>query len=247
MSAHPDDMKSLGELAAEMGLGSRACPVCQGQCRLAPLSDYRHLQDEADRAWGDEKPKMWAAMMGRGVPPKIVDELRTIPLQDSDAVRAVEDFFRDPHQLLLVLTGEPQVGKSLACALGLSGRTRTERTQFGAEPWIAWRKWDLDFEWVRANQLGLVDRFDFEGKARQKRLETTKLLVIDEVGADSYSDIPKRVDELVGRRWDAALRTMMTTNKRMNQLREALGDRIVERIVRVGRIVECRDLRKGAA
>ena len=164
----------------------------------------------------------------------------------------------DQRQRILLFVGKPQVGKSVAAAYALRTRTKWVMTQFGgpqteymksigmrAEPTMRWQKWDTDFLWIRASHLGtLIDRWSPEVKARQHRLETVRVLVVDEVGGESWGDVKKRLDDLIGKRFDAQIKTMMTSNVgEIAALKDVLGERVVERIHQLGRVVEVKNFR----
>lgn len=218
-----------------------------------------YAADEA-AAWESEKPKVWDYMLARGVPPKFIGEVKAAALVESDALRGVELFLSSPEMRMLLLSGVNQVGKSLACAYGLSTRTVQTWTQFGgpqteymksigmpAEERRRWTKWDKDFFWTKSARIGalafLERSQDPAERARGGAPANVGMCVIDEVGGDTWSDGQKKLDDLLGRRWDAGHRTMMTTNLDVPGFRDAVGDRIYERIRRLGLVIECKDFR----
>jgi hypothetical protein len=236
-----NDMQSIGEALDAAGYKPKREPVAYG-----PEVWDSITQDH----WQAQKAKLWHVMGFGGVPQKYIAELSKPGFtQETEAISAVEQWLKSPS-LMLVLTGTNQVGKSYACAYGLSTRTVTLKTRYGdgsgkfPEPWLEFRYVDGDFTWINAASLGaLRDRYDPEVRARARRLETVKMLVIDELGAQTWDDVSKQLEDLLGKRWSANLRTMMTTNLNANgALQAALGDRIVERIRRVGKVVEVRGL-----
>jgi hypothetical protein len=230
-----EDMKSFGEILDQMGLGN------QGKPREPMKIDYEF---EAKRHWEEQKPKIWAILLANSVPIKMVNDLQELMgngrFEASEAVSAVESFLGEPG-FLMMLMGSPQIGKSLACAYGLSTGTVTRRTQFGGEEWRTWRYWDSDFRWVNYSRLGIYrQQFDVEARAECKKLETAKLLVIDDFGASTFEDNSKAFCTLVDRRWSSNLKTMVTTNLTDNEIRDNVDARILQRIVTNGKVVECR-------
>jgi hypothetical protein len=228
-----DDMKSMGEVMKEMGIKHKAPRVYTDQ-------DWRNIEQAH---WERHKQNRFAILRSKGVPEKHVALLEANHLEESPAVLAVEAWLRaqTPDKQMLVLVGEPQEpGKSLACAYGLSSMSVVRRTQYGNEPWLNYRYPDSDYEWVTASELGaLRDRFDNDVRMKARRLETCGVLVLDELGGPTWTDVSKQLEELLGKRWSSNKRTMITTNLSIEALRHEVDERLLDRIRRVGRIVIC--------
>ncbi len=248
------DLRPIGEVLSEMYDASTNAIQVAIQTRE---ERERSLNYEADRSWETEKTKMPEYMLKRGVPSKLVSDIAK-GLFETQALLAVErwkETAKTTPLLSLTLTGDPQVGKSLALAYGLSTRTRTVKTQYGgpqteymksrgmeAEPWITWTKWDLGFLWLKASTLSSMDRFDRDAQAKLREYESVPMLVLDELGGGNIApdaETQKRIDNLICKRDDAGLQTWLTTNYRTSELRSKLGDRVFERLSLRGQIVEC--------
>lgn len=231
---HPDDMKSMAEILAEGGWGDWKPREPEANFKI----DY-----EADAAehWEKQRPKIWELLKNNGVPPKLIADLQADRIDGGDAISAVESFLK-ADKLILLLTGGPQVGKSLACAYGLRTRTVTRQTQFGNEEWRTWRYWDGDFAWVEAARLPLLMHLRWDADPWDQKLarsiEKAKLLVLDDVGA-GLGDASREIASVLSRRWANGLRTMATTNYSLEELRENIDKRVLERIKNVGTVVEC--------
>jgi hypothetical protein len=237
-----DDMKSIGEVMGSMGWKPK--PVI-GDADRPP----EHWQRLIDEHWLLQRPKIWLAMLANGVPPLLIGELQRMRLDgrtpvQSQAVTEAVDWERSKEPLC-ALIGVTYRGKSFACASMLSNRSKLIRSQYGTEPWLEYRYVDSDFRWLRASTIAnLRDRFDAGVRAAARKLETARLLVIDEVGGASITDVSKQIQELIAKRFDAGLRTLMTGNLNYAELGISLGDRIMSRLDQHGRIVECRDWRQ---
>lgn len=235
---HPDDMRSMAEILAEGGSG-------WGDWKPRPPNPDFKIDYAADatEAWEKEKPRIWEILKGNGVPPKIIADLQADKTEGGDAISAVENFLKT-DKLILLLAGDSQVGKSFACAYGLRTRTKTYRTQFGTEEWRTWHKWDDDFAWIEASRLTALAHLRYDADPWEvrlaRRIERTKLLVVDEVGGPSFADNSVDLSKLLTKRWGDRLRTMMTTNYTSEELRDKFDKRVLERIRNVGTVVECR-------
>ena len=236
------DMKPIGEVMAGMGYKPR---VVVADADRPP----EHWQRLSDEHWSLQRPKIWPAMIANGVPPLFVGELHRMreaggqPRQ-SHAVLEAADWERSP-EALCVFIGTTSRGKSFGIAAMLAERSRVIRSQFGTEPWLDYRYVDSGFRWLRASTIAnLRDRFDEGVRASARKLETVSLLVIDEIGGATITDVSKQIQELIAKRFDAGLRTIMTGNLNYGELQLALGDRIMSRLDQLGRLVEIRDWRQ---
>ncbi len=177
-----------------------------------------------------------------GVPLRFRTELQRPGFtHETRSILEVERWRSNKDNLILVLCGRNQKGKSYACAYGLSLGSKILKSQFGEEPWLEYRYVDSDFSWIMANELAsLKDRFDPEVRSRQRQIETCATLVVDDVGQAGLVDVAKILESILIKRWSMNRRTMITTNLSSGDgsLQKELGERIVERIRQVGTVVE---------
>lgn len=219
-----DDLKSIGELL-EKG-GWRPHPVPK-DCERS--SEY--WQRRVDEHWAIQAAKVHPTLLRNGVPGRFVSELASMKSPKSSSAIDRVQLWGESKSLMLVLSGDPQVGKSFACAWWLSSRSKIIRSQYGTEPVLPYRYVDSDYEWVQAPQLaGFRDRFDPEVRAKQNRLDRIGVLIVDEVGGASLGDVSKALEALLIRRWSENRRTVMTTNLDTNAFAHEVGERVFERM-----------------
>lgn len=112
-----------------------------------------------------------------------------------------------------------------------------------------WKNYTKQGEWaIIINSVDLLD----EIKARFKKdsREDTDIefidklcdcgtLLLDDLGAEKATDwVQERIYKIINTRYENGNRTIITSNKNLNQLKESLGDRITSRIAGKSIVVE---------
>ncbi len=130
-----------------------------------------------------------------------------------------------------LLMGGVGTGKSVAAAslfLRLSKPKVVHLSSVGTFEVDGWG-WGQG-ERVRAHELAGMSYFGAD-RARAQRLESVRLLAIDDLGAELLSDgFKAQLDALLDARHDAELRTVITTNLDGATFKARYGERIADRI-----------------
>lgn len=120
----------------------------------------------------------------------------------------------------LIMTGKPGTGKThLSCGivLALYGQRKVKRVDLPdliREIRATWRK---DSEYTEETVLDWYGSLD--------------LLIIEEVGTGSGSDDERaRIFQVINRRYEAMLPTVVVTNLPLNELRDEMGERVIDRL-----------------
>jgi hypothetical protein len=225
-----EDMRSIGEMLTAGGWKPK--PMILDKDR--PAEYWTQLIDEH---WKSQQKQIFPTMNRNGVPRKFIAELQARPSRPSSAINAMDEWGRT-DDLLVVISGDPQVGKSYAVADWLSRQSKIIRTQFGTEPWLEHRYAFASYLWQSAPALAaLLDLRDFEAQKKRKALEEIPLLVLDEVGGESIADVSKVLEPLVIKRWAENKRTVMTTNMAATAFAGEVKTRIYERLKRTGQFL----------
>lgn len=162
------------------------------------------------------------------------ESLATFPPRFRDAVADQPDVLRwaaqfadtDSDPLGLLLLGPTGVGKTwqaygaLRAAVGFPVPTRVgfRRRQWKAAPFA-----DL--------MASLRPRPRVDSDEVMNQLRTVDLLLIDDLAAAKGSEwVEEQTYRLINGRYEAMLPTIFTTNLALNELREAIGDRIASRL-----------------
>lgn len=145
-----------------------------------------------------------------GVPARVAAALGPATFRETEPVQAARAW-RSTSAGLLVLSGTVGCGKSVAAAWLLDRNERTDQLQLvGLDPVSQTKR--LTGAWVAA--AALVEASDFAPEF-WRPLRSVHLLVIDEAGAerlDAKGRALGNFTELLRRRYDASLRTVITTN-----------------------------------
>lgn len=202
------------------------------------------LREEKKRKEERIKEQARLAMVGNmasilrfmGIPERT---LRAIDAQveETDATRAVEG-----ASDILVLSGGPGCGKTVAAAVWISVFVKDEKN------WSKANDPDLCIHpkmicktpvWVTAAKLSRWERYE---SAEMAKLLHASRLVIDDLGGeflDKGGFYASLLDEIVNERQGASRPTVMTTNLDASAFKERYGERIVDRIREGGRFVGC--------
>jgi DNA replication protein DnaC len=120
----------------------------------------------------------------------------------------------------LIMTGKPGTGKThLSCGivLALYGRKKVKRVDLPdliREIRSTWRKDSEVTEETVLDWYGAID-----------------LLILEEVGTGSGSDDERaRIFQVINRRYEAMLPTVVVTNLSLAELREEMGERVIDRL-----------------
>lgn len=183
---------------------------------LIASSGYRRhvarLDNETDEHYAQRVRALQA--LERGVPREIAWDAAFERLEDSAPLLRVRQWLASAAEAL-VLAGPPGTGKTTAAYYAIV-------TAGGSL--------------VKAATLARASMF---GDDIAEASELHSLLVLDDLGAEAISKtFPAVVDEIIDRRYDARLRTLVTTNLPRAALLERYGVRVVERIEHRGPIVE---------
>jgi DNA replication protein DnaC len=143
-----------------------------------------------------------------GIPKALlVDAMNPKPTK---ATAYVDDWLPS-NRRILVLAGLPGVGKSVAAAYAI----RRYRGR-----------------WAKASYIAKVQGFSQEHENARARLKETRLLVIDDLGAENNTDHSRSaIEELIADRYDEGVRTVITTNLDAKQFKAAYTARIRDRII----------------
>jgi DNA replication protein DnaC len=98
-------------------------------------------------------------------------------------------------------------------------------------------------EWVATLQASRSSAFGPESEARERAWMRADLLVVDDAGAEFASDAWRSIlAAVLDARWGNNLRTVITSNLKLAELKERLGARTMDRIAQDGRVVACGDV-----
>jgi DNA replication protein DnaC len=175
-------------------------------------------------------------VVGIGIPRRasgtVFEETQNV--EQTEAIKAIENALD-----LLVLSGSPGCGKTIAAAMWV--------WQYVREP-KRWKQSQYDHQisftgskpiWITAARLSRWDRYDEDA---MKELLTTKRLVVDDLGGeylDKNGFYTGLLDELVNEREANKCPTIFTTNLNAQAFRDRYGERIYDRIKEGGRFVAC--------
>lgn len=194
-------------------------------------AQYRELSELRDRLWREEAEAMasekasriaanalLSAKEGSGLGGRTLDASNAP--EPNAAVAAIRDWLAG-KQTWCVLSGGPGTGKTVAAGVAvLDAARRGERALV-----------------VVCSEVARVPAFG-PGSEALDDWKRAPLLVIDDLGVAPLSDYARGVlHELCDYRHERYRRTIITTNLRMGELRSALGDRLLDRILADGRAV----------
>jgi len=154
-----------------------------------------------------EAAKLAERLTDAGIPRALIGD--ALAPKPTKATALVDDWLPGTGRLL-VLAGLPGVGKSVAAAYAIRRYRGT---------------------WIRCSQIAKVQGFGAEHEQSRHRLKNTRLLVIDDLGAENNTDFSRSaVEELIADRYDDNVRTILTTNLDVKAFKAAYTGRICDRI-----------------
>ena len=156
-------------------------------------------------------------------------------LRATPATKAVDDWWADDLPSLLLLGGVG-TGKTVAACAALAKNWRTWST-FMLEPGdmppqYAWRSG------VFVDMADLAGRglFDSDGKLTLHRAREAALAILDDTGRER-GDGAQALEDVFMARFAAGRKTIITANLSIENVKERLGARVIDRIQGNGRIV----------
>lgn len=201
--------------------GGRPCPPHrERQAALVAQRETQATTERLERA-ASLRLRLEAADVPAGHILALEQLLETEPLAKARAWRAA-------GERSLVLLGARGVGKSGAAAWAI-GQGPARATP-GYPPAV----------WVMASELAA---FDLYGESRLDGLRRCGLLVVDEFGGGEVGDPTRfraRVAGLMCVRHDRALDTIITSNMSVDEFRDAIDTRVVDRIRSSGTVYSCK-------
>jgi DNA replication protein DnaC len=150
------------------------------------------------------------------IPLKDWDTMRT--LHETTAIHAVTAF-KESTDVMLVLSGNPGSGKTLAASKYLYDSTDG---------------WFMD-----VSSLARLSRYDNES---MEEVESYGVIVIDDLGMefdDKSGSFRSLFDSIINARYSAMRKTIMTTNLDAAAFKERYGERVADRIRECGKFIVC--------
>jgi DNA replication protein DnaC len=205
---------------------------------------------EAHERWFAANQPGWASSYFSKLP--IPERARELVLAGPVETEATIAASRDALDIL-VLSGSPGCGKTIAAALWLHRFiVSPERWVYDDRPDKPLKKGEVFYGcskhprftvsapiWITAARLSRQDRYDEEAMGA---LLTTERLVIDDLGGeylDKNGFYMGLLDEIVNERQGNKQATVLTTNLNLEKFHERYGERIYDRIKQGGRFVAC--------
>lgn len=198
-----------------------SCPVCYEEHENEEAEKIR-LDDQMRRERHREALRLQA-----GVPKRFAEKtLETFEAKTDGQIKALNackklvEGVREGSSANLILSGKPGTGKThLSCGIvnELFENHKVRR--------IDWpdliRK--IRATWARDSDLTEEQVLDFYG--------SLELLILEEVGTGTGSDDEKaRVFQVINRRYEAMLPTVIVTNLSVRELSDELGERVIDRL-----------------
>jgi DNA replication protein DnaC len=182
--------------------------------------------------------KLLDIMSGIGVPPRHLDKIAAP--EESSAAEAVDvtGNSKDGWQMrgFLVLTGVPGVGKSFGAALAIKKYLlATIGDWFETANWEHAVKAAESVSWYSAKEIT-------GDKNIASRMRTCRLAVIDDLGKEDDSRISLPVvRDVISKRYDLKLPTVITSELTLPDIRARYGQYIAERLAEdyCSKIINC--------
>lgn len=196
----------------------RVAAWCVANPELAAAWDEGLREDAVRSMLAKDRARHLAALMASGMPRRAVEAWEA-GLQVSPAVDAAQAFLGS-RKTFLLLMGSAGAGKTVATAEALKDGGL----------------------FVRAVELSRLSAYDAEDRARMERVHTSRLLVLDDLGAEMLHDGWRpMLDELVDVRYGARRPTIITTNLDSQTFKARYGERVADRIRHDGLVEKCGD------
>lgn len=200
------------------------CPVCSEERKEYERRIHEHEEKERRQRLAEKRVE---ARTKAGVPKrfedKTLDNFEVVTDGQAKALaecQRVVQGVRDKRGVNLILSGKPGTGKThLSCGMinALFDNHTVKR--------IDWpdliRK--IRATWSRDCTFTEDDVLEYYG--------TIELLILEEVGTGTGSDDEKaRIFQVINRRYEAMLPTVIVTNLSIKELSTELGDRVIDRL-----------------
>lgn len=173
-------------------------------------------------------PSTWDVledMRKAGCPGKVLNDLRG-QLNATKALAAAKDFIASNRNdvSFLLLLGSPGIGKSVAAAYVMREHGKRAGLQ-GRDP-----SRPAEYRWIQASQLIGASNYGADAQWVNE-LERVRLLIVDELGADSASRAGKaKVTELLLKRHSRNAGTVLASNLSHVDFIEVYGQALFDRI-----------------
>lgn len=200
----------------------------------ALLEDHRRTT-ERDAAARHENAHARALLTLRAlkVPLDAIDALAHP--KNNKPLQAAKEFVAAPATTarFLLLLGQKGVGKTVAAAFVL--RELVAKGANHSEPSGGMARKASAAEFTLASSLARISGYNHDDREWFERLCETRVLVIDDLGADAANQFSAAMlDELLTRRHAERLRTVITSNLGKDAIKARLGDRLTDRIRETG-------------
>lgn len=159
-------------------------------------------------------------------------------LHDTPAVAAVRAFMASPD-VFLTIGGVLRGGKTIAAASALLAMKERFVAPSLGSVWV-WATGKARF--IPATKLAHLSYYGKEAASALQAVVSLRLLVIDDLGAESTSDVwHGNFSELVYGRERTKLKTIITTNLSADTLERRYGARVMRRLKESGRMFGVRE------
>lgn len=199
----------------------RDCPIISSECAYGKIVSRELAAYLLD------------LMAGIGVPPRHLDNFAA--RQETFAVQAVRHWH---FQSFMVLSGIPGIGKSFGAAWAVYRRLyKAIPLWLDKSEWSAAAKVGADIAWATAKEI--ADDKSVAGKSR-----AIGLLVLDDLGKEEDTKSGQAaVRDVISRRYDSKLPTVITTEMTIPDIAARYGRYIAERLaedtIHGGRFEDC--------
>ena len=217
----------VGELIDLAGIRTlkKGCPQCSAIRKAEDEADAARKAKEADRLAAE---RATAKLRSAGVPAryeaKTLDSYQTHTdgqRKAQNACKALVDAMLAGHEPPnLIMTGTPGTGKThLSCGIILALYKQRRVVRIDLPDLIR----EIRATWRKDSQYSEESILDWYG--------SLDLLVLEEVGTGTGSDDEKaRIFQVINRRYEAVLPTVVVTNLSIPELTAEMGERVIDRL-----------------